>query len=101
MGDAGFNSANNAHETIDMETALVNLALSATADRNILTDLIATNIKLVEANTTLETQVKALVATNALLAATQGAAATTKPHNATNKRKQLPLEPSQYCWSHG
>ena len=84
-----------------MATALDNLELVVTADRNIVTDLIATNRKLVEANTTLATQVKALVATNAILAATQGAAATYKPHNATTKRKQLPLDPSGYCWSHG
>ena len=100
-GDSGFNSENHAHETTDMATALDNMALAETADRNIVIDLIATNRKLVEANTTLDTQVKALVETNTLLAATQGAAATTKPHNATTKRKQLPIEPRRYCWSHG
>ena len=84
-----------------MATEMENMAVAATADRNIVTELIATNRKLVEANTTLATQVKALVATNALLAATQGAAATNKPHNATTKREQLPLDPSGYCWSHG
>ena len=84
-----------------METALDNLALAATADRNIVTKLIATNRKLVEANTTLATQVKALVATNALLAATQGAATMNKMHNATTKSEKLPINPSGYCWSHG
>ena len=84
-----------------MATALDNLALAATENRNIVTELIATNRKVVEANTTLATQVKALVATNALLAATQGAAATNKPHNATTKREQLPIDPNGYCWSHG
>ena len=101
LGEAGFNSANHSHETTDMAAALDNLELAATADQNIVTDLIATNRKLVEANTTLATQVKALVATNALLAATQGAVATNKPHTATTKRKQLPINPSGYFWSHG
>ena len=55
LGEAGFNSANLAHKTTDMATALDNMALAATADRNIVTDLIATNIKLVDANTTLAT----------------------------------------------
>ena len=84
-----------------MATALENLALVTKADRNIATDLIATNRKLVDANTTLATQVEALVATNALLAAIQGAESTTKLHNATTKREQVPLDPSGYCWSHG
>ena len=87
MGDTGFNSEHHSHETTDMATALDNLALAATADQNIVTGLIATNRKLVEASTTLATQVKVLVATNALLAATQGAVATNKSHNATTKRK--------------
>ena len=100
-GDTRFNSANHAHEKTDMTTALDNLALAATADQNIVTDLIATNRRLFEANTTLATQVKSLVATNALLAATQCAAATNKPHNATTKHKKIPLNPSRYCWSHG
>ena len=95
------NSANLAHETTDMATALDNLVLAATSDRNIVTDLIAKNRKLVDANTTLATQVKALVATNALLSATQGTSATTKPHKATTKCKHVPLNPSGYCWSHG
>ena len=64
-------------------------------------ELIAKNRKLVEANTALAIQVKALVAKNALLAATQGAAATNKPHNATTKREQLPIDLSGYCLSHG
>ena len=85
LGEAGFNSANLAHETTYIATALDNLAPAATADQNIVADLIATNIKLVDTNTTLATQFKALVATNALLAATQGTASTTKPHNATTK----------------
>ena len=84
-----------------MATALDNLALAATADRNIVTEIIATKIKLVEANTTLATQVKALVATKALLATTQGATATNKPHNVSIKQEELPLDPSGYCWSHG
>ena len=100
-GDAGFNSANTAHKTTDMVMALDNLVLAATADQNIVTDLITTNRKLVDANTMLETQVKAMVATNTLLAATQGIASTTKPHNATTKREHVPLNPSGYCWSHG
>ena len=100
-GDAGFNSANHAHETTDMATALENLALAATADQNIVTDLIATNRRLFEANTTLATQVKSLVATNALLTATQGAATMNKMHNATTKSEKLPINPSGYCWSHG
>ena len=100
MRDAEFNSANLAHETTDVATALDNLALAATADRNIVTEIIATNRKLVDANTTLATQVKALVASNALLVATQGAASTTKPHNANTNREQAPLDPSGYCWSH-
>ena len=79
---------------MDMATALDNLELAATADRNIVTDLIATNRKLVEANTTLETQVEALVAKNALLAATQGATATNILQNATTKREKLPINPS-------
>ena len=81
--------------------ALENLTLAATADRNIVTGLIATNRKLVEANTTLDTQVKALLATKALLTATQGAASTNKPHNSNNKHEQPPLDPSRYCWYHG
>ena len=99
-GDAGYNSANIVHETTDMATALDNLVLAATADRNIVTDLIAKNRKLVDANTTLATQLKALEVINALLAATQGAASTTKPHNANTEREQAPLDPSGYCWSH-
>ena len=97
----GFNSANSAHETTDMVTALDNLALAATADRNIVMEIIATNRKLVEANTTIATQVKALVATNALLVATQEPTATKKEYNATTKREQLPIASSGYCWSHG
>ena len=98
--ETGFNSANIAHETTDMATALDNLVLAATADQNIVTDLISTNRKLVDANTTLATQVKVLVATNELLAATQGTASTTKPHNATIKREHVPIGPSSYFWSH-
>ena len=45
--------------------------------------------------------IKSTVVINALLAATQGAAATNNPHNATTKREQLPIDPRGYCWSHG
>ena len=42
-----------------------------------------------------------MVATNALHTVTQVTAATTKPPNVTTKRKQVPLDPSRYCWYHG
>ena len=84
-----------------MATEMENMAVAATADRNIVTELIATNRKPVEFNTTLATQLKVLVATNALLATTQGAAATNKPHNTTTKHEQLPIDPIGYCWSQG
>ena len=43
LGEAGFNSAQIAHETTDVATALDNLALAATADRNIVADLVDIN----------------------------------------------------------
>ena len=97
LGDNRFNSANSAHETTDMATELDNLELAATADRNIVMELISTNRNLVEAIITLSTQVKPLAAKNALLTTTS----TTKPHNATTKCKQLHIEPNGYYWSHG
>ena len=87
-GDAIFNIANHVHKTTDMATALDNLVLAATADQNIVMDLIATNRKLMESNTTIATEVKALVATNAILAATQALQQrinlTTQPPSANN-----------------
>ena len=70
-GESGFNSAQLAHETTDTDRALGILALSATADHNIVANLIAINKKFVETNTALVAQVKSLVATNAWLANTQ------------------------------
>ena len=86
LGEAGFNSAHIAHENTDMATSLDNLALTATADCNIVADLIAINKKLVETNTALVSQVKLLVATNELLANPQGTAPPNKPLSATNIR---------------
>ena len=84
-----------------MATALDNLALEETADRNIVADLIAINKKLVETNTPLVAQVKSLVATNALPVNPQGTASPNKPPSATNTRESFPLDPTWYCWSHG
>ena len=52
-GKAGFNSAHLAHETINTETELENIALAATASCNIFADLISIKKKLVETNTAL------------------------------------------------
>ena len=86
LGDAGFNSAHLAQETIDTATALDNIALAATANRNIINDLIAINKTLVESNTTVVAQVKSLVATNALLVNPQGTVSPNKLPSATNTR---------------
>ena len=100
MGEAGFNSAQLAHETTDIATALENMALAATADRNIVADLIAINMKLVDTNNTLVAQVKSMVATNLRLANTQ-VTKSPKPPRATVKRDSVPIDPSRYCWTHG
>ena len=70
LGEVEFNSAQLAHETIDMETALEYQALAATDDRNIVADLIAINKKMVDTNTALVAQVISLAETNVRLANT-------------------------------
>ena len=100
-GKAGFNSAHLAHETINTETALENIALAATASCNIFADLISIKKKLVETNTALVEQVKLLVATNALLPNTPGTASPTKPPSATFTREYIPIDPNRYYCSHG
>ena len=100
MGEAGFNSAQLAHETTDIAMALDNIALAATVDRNIVADLIAINNKFVDTNTALVAQIKYLVATNARLANTHGTESQ-KPPRATIKRESVPIDPNRYCWSHG
>ena len=81
--------------------ALENLALAATADRNIVADPIAINKKLVKTNTALVMQVKYLVATNALISNTKGTTSPTKPPSAKITREYVRLDPNGYCWSHG
>ena len=83
-----------------MPTALDNLALAATADRNIVAGLIAISKKLVETNTALVVQVKSLVATNAWLANTQ-VAESQKPSRATITRQSVTIDPNGHCWDHG
>ena len=95
----GLNSAQIDHETTDMPTALDNMALAATANRNIVADLITINKKLVETNTALVAQVKYLVATNARLANIQGTESP-KPSRSTITRESVPIDPNGYCWYH-
>ena len=99
-GEAGFNSNQLAHETTDMATSLENMELTAMADRNIVSDLIAINKKLVETNTALVVQVKSLVATNARIANTQGTESQKMPR-ATITREPVHIFPNRYCCSHG
>ena len=100
MGKTGLNSAQLSHETIEMATALDNLALSATGDRNTVANLISINKKLVETNIVLVAQVKFRVATNARLSNTQGTESQKIPR-ATIPRESVPIDPNGYVWSHG
>ena len=93
QGEAVFNSAQLAHETTDIAAALENLALAATAERNIVANIIAINKKSVDINTVLCVQVKSLVATNARLANTQGTKYQ-KPTRATISRESVPIDPN-------
>ena len=81
--------------------ALVNLALAATADHNIVAELTAIKKQLVETNTALVDQVKYLVATNTLLANPQVTPSPNKSLSAINTRECVPLDLTGYYWSHG
>ena len=85
MGEAGFNSAQLAHETTDMATALENMVPVATADRNIVANLIAIHNKFMDNNTAFVVQLNNMVATNMRLAKTQGTESQ-KPPRATIAR---------------
>ena len=97
LGKAGFNSAQLAYETTYMATVLDNLELVATADCNIVADLVAINKKLVDTNTALVARLKSLVSTNARLANTQGTKYQ-KPLKAKITRDYIHIDPNGYCW---
>jgi hypothetical protein len=119
---SNFHSANQAVElTADISTALDNLAMAATTDRDIVAQLTQANQALTAANRALTSQLQQALNTNAVLANNlqarqQPTAPTTQPppNTPTTNNHQRPgrqpfdrtawvanLNPQGYCWSHG
>jgi hypothetical protein len=107
-----FHNANAAIEAIDIGTALDNLALAATADRDIVTQLTAANHQLTLAVKQLTDQLQRALATNTTLVNKLGNPITTpattpkidnRPGRAPFDRAawEASLDPNGYCWSHG
>ena len=96
-----FHSANAA---IDVSTALENLAMAASADRNIVEHLTNANEQLTATNKLLVEQVQTLVTTNAQLTSklnntTQRAGGGKPPYDRATF--EASLDPMGYCWTHG
>lgn len=98
-----------ANAVVDISTALDNLALAATADRDIVAHLTTANQQLMATNKQLTEQLSKAIATNATLVNKLGTTTATehKP-NKTNQRQpfdraewEANLDPTGYCWTHG
>jgi hypothetical protein len=107
-----FHGANAAIEAIDIGTALDNLALAATTDHDIVTQLTAANHQLTLTIKQLTDQLQRTLPTNTTLVnklGTNVTAPTTTP-KIDNRIGRAPfdraaweasLDPNGYCWSHG
>jgi hypothetical protein len=105
-----FHGANNA---IDVNTAINSLAMAATSNRNVMTQLTLTNKQLVHTNQQLTEQLSKALVELAQQKKQQGTkpkqTTTTKtPSQASGTRPpfdhaawELSLDPLGYCWSHG
>jgi len=104
---SNFHGANAA---VDITTALDNLALAATQDRDIVQQLTITNQKLVATNQSLTEQLCQALLTNDKLVSKLGGTTpvisnttkTTRGRQPFNQAEwELNLDPNGYCWSHG
>jgi len=93
---------------MDISTALDNLALAATTDRDIVSQLTSTNQQLTATNKMLTEQLSAAIATNAqLVKQLENNPTKSTTTNITNKKRlsraewEANLDPLGYCWSHG
>jgi hypothetical protein len=107
-----FHNANATIEAIDIGTALDNLALAATADRDIVTQLTAANQQLTLTVKQLTDQLQRALATNNTLVNKQGhnIPPPATPPKIDNRVSRAPfdhttwetsLDPTGYCWSYG
>jgi len=108
----GFHSANAAMEQVQIVSALDNLALAATTDRDIVAKLTAITTELAATNKSLTEQIKQLLATNAALVGrastgTPATPATNTDGDTAAKRiarlanLEAKRDPNGYCWTHG
>jgi hypothetical protein len=94
---------------IDITTALDNLALAATTDRDIVQQLTSSNQQLMATNKLLSEQLQVALKTNATLVQKIGTPPPTNtPPTTATKRKafnqakwEAKLDPNGYCWFHG
>ena len=104
---ANFHSANS---VVNISTALDNLAMAATNDRDIVAQLTQTNQQLTATNKLLTEQLKTAMETNNNL--TKKLGQSTSPTPPTNNRRPprtpfdhaawlADLNPTGYCWTHG
>jgi cell division septum initiation protein DivIVA len=104
-----FHGANAA---IDISSALDNLAMAATTDRDIVAQLTLSNTRLTEANKILAEQLKNSMEANLILLKKPGnnprTPNTPKTPTTTGTRQpfdqatwEANLDPTGYCWSHG
>jgi hypothetical protein len=105
VAQSNFHGANAA---IDISTALDNLAMAATTDRDIVAQLTTTNEKLVETNKTLTQQLKIALDNNTKLINNIGSKNKGTPTPTPTGRKpfdkaewEAKLNPTGYCWTHG
>ena len=110
-----------ANAVVDISTALDNLAMAATTDRDIVAQLTESNKQLVAMNTTLTAQLKSAMENNSMLIKklgnttiknTPNASKTPKPAKAMtiaydrnapfdHTKWLASLDPAGYCWTHG
>ncbi len=102
------NNFHGANAAYNITTALDNLALAATTDREIVHQLTTSNQQLTTANKMLTEQLKQALTTNAMLVQKLGTTTGNVPTNSTGGRKpfnqaewESKLDPNSYCWSHG
>jgi hypothetical protein len=101
---SNFHSAN---AVMDISTALDNLAMAATNDRDLIAQLTATNQQLVATNQQLTEQLRKSIETTATLVKKMAQTPSTNNNDHNTKKPfdraewEAKLNPSGYCWTHG
>jgi len=103
------NNFHGANSVLDISSALGNLALAATTDRDIVAQLTQSNRALTEANKNLTEQLKTAIDTNSILIRKLGPTSTNNTTTRAPKGKapfdntvwEAGLDPNRYCWTHG